>query len=43
MQRGVERQVLIWMIIAAIAIAVGIALIVTFSGNFPGLIAGAFG
>ena len=44
MKRGdVSQDVVIWLIIAALAIAVGIALFVVFGGKFPGLIGGAFG
>ena len=42
MKRGVERSVLIFLIIAAIAIVVGIGLILAFADKFPGLIAGVF-
>lgn len=37
MKRGIERDVLIYLLIMIMAIAAGIALIVTFRGSFPGL------
>ncbi len=41
-KKGVEQEVIIWLIIAALSIAIGIALYVVFSGKIPGFLGGAF-
>jgi len=40
-KRGIEMQ-LVYLILAALAILVGIILIATLSGRFPNLLGGAF-